>query len=402
LAGGISAQTFRGRIQYYKIEEQYYRTVFEGSVQELSETLLSDGDVLRLFPVIDIPTVVKIGGPVGRPGTYGVVPGVTKVSELVSQAGGLLITASNRAELTRVTPTLAGPMTRRFEIDLSAALRGDPTHNLALEIDDYLLVHIVPDWELQRMVHVEGEVLYPGTYAMVKGERLSDLLLRTGGFTPRAYVNGVVFTRRRVAEEQRKELNRTADQMERDLLEAAGQQSSDSAPDRAEEHRRRRELIENLRSVPVLGRVVIKLDVPEAIKGTPWDVELEDGDQLRIPEIPSTVEIMGAVYAASSQVYNARMGINDYINAAGGYLRTAHKRMLYLMKGDGTVVRLTRATGVFASKKWTPPKGLSAVVEPGDTIVAPVKYSDRQSFESFRDAIDIMYKVAVAVGVILN
>jgi protein involved in polysaccharide export with SLBB domain len=152
----------------------------------------------------------------------------------------------------------------------------------------------------------------------------------------------------------------------------------------------------------VLGRVVIKLDVAEAIKGTIWDLELEDGDQLRISEVPSTVEILGAVYAASSQVYNSRMGINDYINAAGGYLRTAHKRMLYLMKADGSVVRLTRSTGTFSSKKWMPPKGFSAVVEPGDTILAPVKYSDRQSFESFRDAIDIIYKVAVAVGVIIR
>jgi protein involved in polysaccharide export with SLBB domain len=404
LAGGISAQTFRGRIQYYKIEDQYYRTVFEGSVHDLAGSLLSDGDVLRLFPVVDIPTVVKVGGPVGRPGTYGVVPGVTKVGELLSQAGGLLITASNRAELTRITPTLSGPVTKRFEIDLSAALNGDPAHNLALEIDDYLLVHIIPEWESQRMVLVEGEVLHPGTYAVVKGERLSDLLLRCGGFTSRAYVKGAVFTRRRVEEEQRRELNRTADQMERDLLEAEGQQTADStsAAARAEEYKRRRALIENLRQVPVLGRVVTKLDVAEAIKGTHWDMELEDGDRLQIPQVPSTVEILGAVYAASSQTYNSRMGINDYVNAAGGYLRTAHKRLLYLMKSDGTVVRLTRGVGAFSSKKWTPPKGFSAVVEPGDTIVAPVKYADRQSFESFRDAIDIVYKVAVAVGVILK
>ncbi|MDR1378676.1 MAG: SLBB domain-containing protein [Synergistaceae bacterium] len=403
LAGGISAQTFKGRIQYYKIGDQSYRTVFEGGVQELSGTLLSDGDILRLFPVINLSTIVKIGGPVGRPGTYGVVPGVTKISELISYAGGLLITASNRAELTRITPTPSGPVTSRFEIDVSAALSEDPAHNLTLEVDDYLLVHIIPDWESQRMVNIRGEVLHPGTYAVIKGERLSDLLLRSGGFTSRAYLRGGVFTRRRVAEEQRKELNRTADQMERDLLEVSGQQTTNSASAaRAEEYQRRRELIESLRNVPALGRVVIKLDVSEAIKGTPWDLELEDGDQLQIPQVPSTVEIMGAVYAASSQVYNSRMGINDYINAAGGYLRTAHKRMLYLMKADGTIVRLTRGAGVLSSKKWMPPKGLSAMVEPGDTIVAPVKYSDRQSFESLRDTIDIIYKVAVAVGVIIR
>ncbi len=407
LAGGLTAQTFKGRIQYYKIQERYYRTVSEGSIAELASAPLANGDVLRLFPVLDTPTVVKIGGPVGRPGTYGVIPGVTKISELISQAGGLLVTASNRAELTRITPTPDGPVTRRFEIDLAAALRGNPSDDLTLQLEDYLLVHIIPEWEAQRMVQVTGEVLYPGTYAVIKGERLSDLLRRAGGFTSRASLRGAVFTRRRVAEDQRKELNRVADQMERDLLDSEGELARDSTPSAsqgvyAEENKRRRELIAKLRTVDVLGRVVVRVDVPDAIKGTPWDVELEDGDALRIPGIPSTVEVMGAVYTASSHVYNSRMSLNDYVNAAGGYLRSAHKRMLYLLKGDGTVVRLTRNTSMLSSKKWTPPKGFSATVEPGDTIVAPVKYSNRQSFEAFKDAVDIIYKVALSVGVLIK
>jgi protein involved in polysaccharide export with SLBB domain len=402
LAGGVSAQTFKGRIQYYKIHDRYYRTVFEGSLDGSAGTLLSDGDVLRLFPVVDIPTVVRIGGPIGRPGIYGVVPGVTRVSELISQAGGLLATASNKAELTRVTPTLDGPVTRRFEIDLPAALRGEPEHDLALELDDYLLVRVIPEWEGQRMVSVSGEVSHPGTYAVVKGERLSDLLRRCGGFTSRAGVRGAVFTRRRVAQEQRRELNRVADQMERDLLEAEREIAEASRVSHAEEGRRVRQLIENLRSVDVLGRIVVKLDVPEVLSGTPWDVELENGDALRVPAIPSTVEVMGAVFTASSHVYNPRMGIDDYVNAAGGYLRSAHKRMLYLLKSDGTVVRLTRGASLLSKKRWVPAKGFSAVVEPGDTLVAPVKYSRSQSFEAFKDAVDVIYKIAVAVGVIIR
>jgi protein involved in polysaccharide export with SLBB domain len=400
LAGGTSAQTFKGRVQYYRIQDSHYRSVFEGDAAGLSGTVLSDGDVLRLFPVMDVPTVVKISGPVGRPGTYGVVPGVTRVSELISQAGGLLVTASGRAELTRVTPTREGPVTARFQIDLQAALRGEPGDDMALELNDYLMVHIIPEWETQRIVNVAGEVMYPGTYAVMKGERISDVIRRAGGYTPKASLRGAVFTRRRVAVEQRRELNRAADQLERDLVEAESRAVRNDASAAADA--RRRELINRLRDIDVLGRVVVKLDVPDAMRGTVWDMELEDGDAIRVPEVPSTVEVMGAVYAASSQVYNPRMGINDYVNAAGGYLRAAHKRMIYLLKGDGTVVRLTRDTSALSSGKWTASKGLSAAVEPGDTIVAPVKYSNRESIGSFMDAVDIVYKVAVAVGVILR
>ena len=32
----------------------------------------------------------------------------------------------------------------------------------------------------------------------------------------------------------------------------------------------------------------------------------------------------------------------------------------------------------------------------------PVKYMDRQGIESFKDAVDIIYKIAVAAGVIIN
>ena len=401
LAGGVSTQTFRGRVQYYRIQDRYYRTVFEGSLDGLAETILSDGDVLRLFPVVDIPTLVKIGGPVGRPGTYGVIPGVTKVSELISQAGGLLPMASNRGELTRVTPTLEGPVTNRFDVDLSAALRGDPANDLTLELNDYLLVHILPEWELQRMVKVTGEVSRPGVYAVIKGERLVDLLRRCGGFTSRASLRGAVFTRRRVAVEQRRAIERMADQMERDMLEALRDLPADSSSGR-EEEKRLRELINRLREVEMPGRVIVRVEVPDALERTPWNVELEDGDALQIPETPSTVEVMGAVYASSSHIYNSRMGIDDYVNAAGGYLRTAHKRLLYLMKGDGTIIRLTRGASLLSKKKWTPPKGFSAAVEPGDVIVAPVKYSNRQSLEAFKDAVDIIYKVAVSVGVLIK
>jgi protein involved in polysaccharide export with SLBB domain len=404
LAGGISAQTFKGRVQYYKIEDSYYRSVFEGNVDGLSRSILADGDVLRLFPVIDLPTVVRISGPVGRPGTYGVMPGVTRVSELISQAGGLLVTASNEAELTRVTPTQDGPVTTRIRIDLHSALRGEPSNDIPLELNDYLMVRIIPEWETQRIVRVTGEVMHPGAYAVIKGERISDLIHRAGGFTPKASVKDAVFTRRRVAAEQRRELNRAADRLERDFIEArsVSARDGDSRASQNAEYARMRELINRLRDIEILGRVVVRIDVPDAMRGTVWDMELEDGDAIRVPGMPSTVEVMGAVYAASSHIYNPRMGINDYINAAGGYLRVAHKRMIYLLKGDGTVVRLTRDTSALSGKKWTAPKGFSATIEPGDTIVAPVKYSNRESLDSFRDVIDVMYKVAVSAGVILN
>lgn len=407
LAGGAGAQAFRGRIQYYKIHNQVYRTVFEGNFAEMANAELTNGDILRLFPVFDFLYTARIDGPVGRPGTYGVEPGRTRVADLIARAGGLLATASDRGELTRVRPSLNGPVTERIFINVLAALSEDPAHNLTLEQGDHLLVQVIPDWSIQRLVRVTGEVMRPGTYAMLKGERVSDLITRAGGFTSKAHLRGAVFTRRSVAAEQRKALNQMADQMERDMLEsqqniASATQGAGSVEAFNAERRRRQELINRLRTLDIMGRVIVKLDVPKNIIGTPWDFELEDGDALRVPQAPLTVNVMGAVYASNSQVYNPSMSVNAYINAAGGPLRAAHKRLLYLLKGDGTIVRLTRSTAMLSSKQWTPPRGFSATVEPGDTIVVPVKYSDRQSFEALKDSVDIIYKVAVAIGVLIK
>ena len=397
-AGGLNAMTFQGRVQYYRIFANSYASAFEGTLKEFENFDLHDGDIIRLYPIFNLSTTVVIRGPVIRGGTYAIVPGETKIADIINRAGGLTITASDAAEVTRVTPSLEGPVHERFHVNIFQALQGDPQNNIALETNDTITVLQIPDWKPQIWVSISGEVHRPGRYAMLPGEKLSDLIERAGGFTPQAFLRGAMFTRRSVAEEQRRALRQMADQMERDLLQNV---NVSDVSQRQAEIQQRRNLINNLRNVAVLGRVITKIDTPEAMAGTQWDYELRDGDSLGIPQVPLTVNIMGAVYASSSHVYAPNMSINSYINAAGGALREAHKRMLYLLKSDGTTIRLTRRTGMI-STPWKAPKGYSAKVEPGDTIVVPMKYSDRASIENLKDTIDIIYKVAVAAGVILN
>ena len=405
IAGGFNAQTFKARIQYYRVYEGKYSSAFEGNFDELQNIELQDGDILRLFPVYNLSTFATITGELIRPGTYAIVPGRTTISDMIERAGGITVTASDIAEVTRVTPSREGPVNERFRINLAQALRGDPQNNITLENNDQITVLVIPDWKQQVRVTISGEVKRPGNYAMFQGEKLSDLINRAGGFTDKAFLRGAIFTRRSVAAEQRKALNRMADQMERDLLQSSQNISSGTTGETdatREEQKRRRELINNLRHVEIMGRVITKIDTPQNIVGTVWDYELENGDALRVPTTPLTVNVLGAVYSTSSHVYNPKMGINAYISAAGGALKSAHKRMVYLLKSDGTTIKLTRSTAMMTSKEWRAPKGYSAKVEPGDTIVVPVKYLDRQNAESLRDTIDIIYKVAVAVGVIIK
>ena len=403
IAGGLNARTFKGRVQYYRIYDNTYASAFEGTLSEFENQELHDGDIIRLYPIFNLASTVSITGPLVRPGTFAITPGVTRLSDILNRAGGITVTASDTAEITRVTPSLNGPVNERFTVNIFRALEGDPVHDIPLENMDQITVMIIPDWKMPIRVTIAGEVRKPGSYSMFEGERLSDLIERAGGFTPKAFLRGAVFTRRAVAVDQRRSLNQMADRMERELLESSQNTAgTENAASLNQEYQRRRQLINNLRHMDIIGRVVTKVDTPQNIRGTEWDYELQNGDALSVPTMPLTVNVMGAVYSSTSQVYRQEMGINAYISAAGGALRSAHKRMVYIVKSDGTTLRLTRSTAMLSSKEWRAPRGYSAAIEPGDTIIVPVKYIDRQPIEGFKDAVDIVYKIGVAAGVIVN
>ena len=52
-------------------------------------------------------------------------------------------------------------------------------------------------------VQISGEVQFPGTYYVRPGERLSDLIARSGGYTQEASLNGAIFTREAVRVQER-------------------------------------------------------------------------------------------------------------------------------------------------------------------------------------------------------
>ncbi len=50
-------------------------------------------------------------------------------------------------------------------------------------MDDYLFVKTVPEWRLYQTAAISGEVKYPGAYTIDKGDTLSSLIERAGGYT---------------------------------------------------------------------------------------------------------------------------------------------------------------------------------------------------------------------------
>jgi len=412
LAGGLNTVATKNRIQVERIVDGNRQVVFESTLDDIKENdlALQSGDVLKIFQITREQRVVKISGAVQREGEYGFSAGSkVTVKDLVAMAGGLKYYAYRKeAELTRVTVTDKGPVTEKFVLDFEKALAGDPANNISLKEEDYLFVRTVPEWQTYTIVSVEGEVKFPGTYTVKKGEKLSSLIERAGGFTEKAYLRGAVFTRKSVQELQQKNIDEMIKRLETELLGSVSEATAAAlTPDEAKiktyEIEQKKAFLNKLKGVRATGRVSIALKDPVQFKKTSFDIELEEGDSLSIPTNPSTVQVIGAVFNQTAFVFDKDKNFWNYVDLAGGYTDSADEDNEYILKVDGTAVKPSSSgfMGMSWSKNSNRWEFASHEVEPGDTLVVPEELEKISWMREIKDVTQILFQIAVAAGVVI-
>jgi protein involved in polysaccharide export with SLBB domain len=347
---------------------------------------------LRRQGGVEIPSaVVSIGGRVKAPGEYPLEPGM-RVSDLLRAGGNLEDSAYGvKAELSRFVSGREERKSELIEIDLAAVRRGEAAADIALQAFDALIVKELPEWAKQESVTVSGEVRFPGTYPIRRGETLRSVIERAGGLTGLAFVKGSVFTRRELREREAEQINRLTERLQSDLAATAiqagqiaqGQQAAQGAMNA-------QALLGQLNTSKPIGRLVIDLDrVLAGNVGSPSDVLLRDGDQLVIPKIRQEVTVLGEVQNGTSHLYRAGLSRDDYLNLSGGLTPKADKSRIYVVKADGSVVA---KTGWLGDGK--------AAIQPGDTIVAPLDTERLPPLPFWQAVTSIIYNAAVAVAAI--
>jgi protein involved in polysaccharide export with SLBB domain len=348
-------------------------------------------DSLIIFPRGNfiLPKSVSIHGSVKQDGEYQLTQNMG-IPELISQAEGFTRTTYKvQVEVIRQKVENDSVMHREIHrISLKDVMDGKVKFNL--QDGDAVYIRNMVNYNASLSMHLTGEFNFPGLYQVAKGEKLSSVIRRAGGFTPNAYLQAAVFIRKGVKQRQLAAIDDISRRLEDQMQNLLAQTTNEK--DRATVEaaiNNRKSLLEDARHAPYLGRVVVTLDRDLSFMDTEDDLTIEDGDSLNIRPIASTISILGEVYSPTNVVVGKRTKtIGACLSTAGGVSEFGDEQNIYYLKPDGSVIT-PKNTSLF---KWRK-------VEAGGTIIVPPKGPKKDYLDALAKITQIIYQIAISVGV---
>ncbi len=404
-AGGIMPIALGSRIQLnrYALNEKKVildikASALPGAPQDQKEGLgenVRNMDLISVLPIYDkVWDTVNLSGDVRYPGNYQWTSDL-RLKDVI-ELGQLLPTSElRRAEVIRLNKDFTDRTV--IPVDLAALTSGDETQNMRLQPRDQVRVYTT--YREAEKIIVAGEVVRPGTYEISKGERLSDLLRRVGGFTPEAYPYGAVFKRKDVKNVEAKNLQSFIARMQSQILQSAAG-SSATALSTEEAAFAKTEMIMNqnlLNSLKTLqeqaeGRVAINITQNiDEWAASKEDLILQDGDSLTVPKQPQEVMVLGEVHSPGAQVFLPGLKVKDSIEHTGGFTRYADDSQVYVVQANGYA---------FSSDSPSIGNVENVKLSAGDTVFVPQKVERHAVMRNTKDIVDILFKTAVVIATI--
>jgi len=327
---------------------------------------LRDGDVIIVPTEETSAGRVYIAGALKNPDIFEFAPGDC-VGDLITMAHGFTTDAdSSKIELVRFKGTGSNTTRELLHLPADNPQARERSMRFPLQPDDRLFVRFQYKFHETRNIEIEGEVLYPGFYALEEGEiRLSEMIERAGGFSSEASLKNAYIQRR----------------AQEDVLDPEFERLKKMSVLEMTESERDYFKIKSRERTGGMGVDFVAL-FEKGDKSQ--DVILRDHDLIHIPAQEMTVKVTGQVLNPGLYPYKPDMNVKHYLTEAGGFNWNARKSRVRLIRSQ---------TG-----EWAKPDDDTAV-EIGDTIFIPEK-PERDYWQLSRDLIAVAAQLATIFLVI--
>ena len=327
---GVTEEAFTNRAVMHRMNTDRTLKVISVDVKGILAGTTPDIS-LQNEDVLFIPTksemqndrTLTIHGEVMYPGEYHYADNET-LEDFILQAGGLKETASTvKVDVSRriynskaISTDSIIAKTYSFSLKEGFVIDGEP--GFILEPYDQVYVRRSPGYEEQQNVFVEGEVNFPGTYALSKRQtRLSDVIKAAGNPNHMAYIKGARLERH-ITDEERMRMQEVIK-----MTKMQGGQG-DSI---------------DVNKIDFGDRYYVGIQLDKAIEnpGSDYDMILRDGDRIIVPQYINTVKISGDVLYPNTVLYKKGEKAKYYVDQAGGFGSSAKKSHTYIVHMNGTV-----------------------------------------------------------------
>lgn len=412
---GIRPDAFLGRAYILRTTEDLNTETISFDLGKLlngesTDIKLQKEDVLNVLSKNDLKSerYVEISGEVNSPGIYAFSENMT-LQDIILISGGFNEAATGkRIEVTR---RVTDENENNFDLselivkdtDLDFLNRSDDSP-LVLKPFDNILIRRNPNFHLQEFASIEGQVVYPGKYAIKNhGERISDILNRAGGLNNYAFVEGATLIRRTEFFEEETDIEQQIDDLvqlqqrlqvepealseaeyllitriEDNLTRLEGQNENNQSLSNFAKRERLKEILEknsllgnaSFKQAEAIG---IKLDQILRSPGSPADLLIEEGDVLIIPKKTETIRLRGKLLYPTTVRFEEGRSLKHYINSAGGFDNRAKRNGTYVVYANGEVARTKR----FLWFKFYPKASRGAeIIVPARPLKIPVRIQD--------------------------
>lgn len=231
----------------------------------------------------------------------------------------------------------------------------------------------------QLIVRVQGAINGEHQFVLRDGTTLKDLLLKIH-FKKEANIKNLQLYRESVAKEQEAAINSSLSRLERQILTSSSV-TENGARMQVVQSELLMKFINEAKNVKLKGQVVLGDE-------SSWDkINLENNDIIHVPEFSSVITISGDVLNSMSIEKDDRFSINQYINLAGGFTKTADRSKVLIVQQNG------KMNIVNANSRTTRLQG-------GDQIIVLPK-PQTENWQITESLSKILYQIAVAARVAL-